>query len=120
MQLQGSADFDLIRRRLVKTRKAQSLTLREVGEQIGVSAATLSRFEKKQSKPDLETLERLIQWLDLDRAAVFNAPSEKTTDTPRVVRAHLRADRNLEPRAAEALAESFDRLYQAFASDPRD
>jgi transcriptional regulator with XRE-family HTH domain len=116
----GSADYDLIRRRLITTRKAQGLTLREVGERIGVSAATLSRFEKKQSKPDLGTVERLVDWLELDRAAVFNAPSETSTDTPRVVRAHLRADRNLEPRAAEALAESFDRLYQAFANDPAD
>lgn len=115
MERSGGPNYELVRRRLSKTRRVQGLTLRDVGDRIGVSAATLSRFEKQKGTPDLQTVERLIAWLDLDRAAVFGARSGDAGDTPAVIRAHLRADQNLEPQAAEALATSFDELYKAFA-----
>lgn len=37
-------------------------------------------------------------------------------DTPSAVEVHLRADRNLDPSAAEALAAMFRHLYEGVAS----
>lgn len=110
-----SLNYELVRDRLIKTRKRRGLSLRQVTDETGLSAATLSRFEQKRSTPDLATVEVLVKWLELDRSAVFNAPEEETPDTPSAVRAHLRADKNLDPLAVEALAKSFDLLYENFA-----
>lgn len=110
-------NYELVRDRLIKTRRKRGVSLREVAEQTGLSAATLSRFEKKKGTPDLPTVAKLADWLSLDRAAVFNAQEEEAADTPSVVTAHLRADKNLDPETAEALAKSFNELYKAFAGN---
>lgn len=110
-----SLNLDLVRERLIETRKRRGLTLRQVADETSLSAATLSRFEQKKSTPDLTTVEVLINWLDLDRSAVFNAQLLEASDTPAAVRAHLRADKNLDSQAVEALASSFDLLYENFA-----
>jgi transcriptional regulator with XRE-family HTH domain len=108
--------YQLVRDRLIKTRARQHLTLREAAEKAGVSAATLSRFERGASNPDLPTVDRLIDWLELDRSAVF-APAprrarEKTL--PDQVAVMLRADRNLDPGIAQALSKVFKTAYDEF------
>jgi transcriptional regulator with XRE-family HTH domain len=110
-------NYELVRDRLIETRRRQRLSLREVAERTELSAATLSRFEKEKSTPDLPTLSKLADWLELDRADVFNAPDQEAQDTPAKVKAHLRADKNLDRETAEALARSFDELYKNFARD---
>ena len=104
--------FDLIRDRLASTREQRGLTLRQAAQQVGVSPTTLSRIERGIGKPDLETLDSLIVWLDLDRAAVFRAKERDTNDTPGAVRVLLRADRNLDSRTAGALAAIFESVYK--------
>ena len=114
-------DFELVRQRLVQARKAKSLSLRAVADASEVSAATLSRFESRKGNPDLATLSKLVDWLRLDRGAVFHAPtSSAPVDTPQVVEVHLRADPKLDPRTARALAEGFRTLYEQFTRDDSD
>lgn len=43
-----------------------------------------------------------------------------TESTPNIVEAHLRADRNLKPETAKALAELFRVAYFQFAGKPTD
>ena len=110
-----------IRRR----REQKALSLRDVAEETGVSASTLSRIENGTGKPDADNIARLAAWLDMpiervmhhDRAAaeakpVIYYPHEST---PEIVEAHLRADRHLTPQTAKALSELFRVAYTQFS-----
>jgi transcriptional regulator with XRE-family HTH domain len=83
--------------------------IREVAGEIGLSPATLSRVERGKL-PDLETFSRLCRWLKIDPAEVLGVDRGSIRKRvagggPKFVQAHFRADRNLSPRAASALAE---------------
>lgn len=113
-------NFDLVRTRLAQARKSQGLSLRAAADEARVSAATLSRFESKKGNPDLDTLSKLVLWLELDRSAVFRTAVEEDMaelDTPQKVAVHLRADPKLDQRTAQALAKGFQALYEQFTDD---
>src|SRR6266446_9931724 len=109
-----------------RRREQQGLSLRNVAEQTGVSASTLSRIENGTGKPDADNIARLAAWLDMpieqvmhrnhtggaDQAPVVYYPHEAT---PEIVAAHLRADRHLAPETAKALSELFRVAYAQFS-----
>src|SRR5947209_9692129 len=108
-----------------RRRDQEGLSLRDVAEETGVSASTLSRIENGTGKPDADNIARLAAWLDMpiervmhhDRAAaeakpVIYYPHEST---PEIVEAHLRADRHLTPQTAKALSELFRVAYAQFS-----
>src|SRR2546425_13253114 len=112
---------EAVRRR----REQQGMSLRDVADETGVSASTLSRIENGTGKPDADNIARLAAWLDMpiervmhhDRAAaeakpVIYYPHEST---PEIVEAHLRADRHLSPQTAKALSELFRVAYTQFS-----
>jgi transcriptional regulator with XRE-family HTH domain len=105
---------------LIKAKRRENeIGLRDAAEASGVSASTLSRLERgaATSLPDSATLTKIAEWLGLSLAALL---SDKTTaigsrpelSTPEVVEVHLRADRELSPETAKALAEMFKTLYR--------
>ena len=113
-----------------RQRQRLGLSLREVATTTGVSASTLSRVENGVGTPDSATLARLAQWLGipLERlmsgsliAASSDASASDpvvyfpTESTPNIVEAHLRADKNLRPETAKALAELFRVAYTQFS-----
>lgn len=108
-------NYDLVRERLLQTRKYRALNLRDAAEQIGVSAPTLSRIERGASRPDIPTLDALIDWLGLDRSTVYNARPPATGATPDEVRELLQRDENLDAESAEALAAIFKTAYNGLA-----
>ena len=78
--------------------------LREVAEEIGSSAATLSRIESGKM-PDLQTFGKLCRWLELDPATLLGVSRKnKAGQRPSVAIAHLRAKREISPSTARALA----------------
>jgi transcriptional regulator with XRE-family HTH domain len=119
--------------RLMKTRRArENLTLQSVSHQTGVSIATLSRLENQSGtsgrtggKRDAHKLAAVAKWLgvQLDPGAI-QIPLEtqdplvhpQEQGTVQFIEAHLRADRNLDPTAAEALARMFQALYDQFSN----
>jgi transcriptional regulator with XRE-family HTH domain len=122
--------------RLRERRRERQLTLEQAAQQIGVSAATLSRWERqynaqdeqstrKAPQPDVRTLSAITSWLGVSLdAAVEGAPVSTTHSTivhhegeelPDIVEAHLRADRNLDARTAAALNNLFRAAYKQFA-----
>src|SRR5437016_12305715 len=115
-----------------RRREARGLSLRDVAEQTGVSASTLSRIENGTGKPDADNIARLTAWLDMPVERVMSArKNEEGTDnsavvyfpreaTPDIVEAHLRADRNLTPETAKALSELFRVAYQQFSAPGQD
>lgn len=112
--------------------REDQLSLRDAAKGSRVSAPTLSRLSRgaMTGLPDAETVQRLAAWLGITidsileqprrRAAKGSASAPKPT-VPEVVAAHLRADKNLPPDTAKALAEMFKHLYKQFSenSHPR-
>jgi transcriptional regulator with XRE-family HTH domain len=123
---------ELIRRK----RQADALTLEQAAQQSGVSAATLSRWErqglagqddapgKPPRVPDMRTLAALARWLGvaLDRVMDVEPPApahgvvhREDDSVPDMVEAHLRADRHLDSETAVALGRMFRLAYEQFA-----
>ncbi len=109
--------------RIERKRSVDGLSLRDAARQVGVGASTLWRLEKGQGLPDSATMARLAQWLNvpLERLMGVSPPQKAKSmvyypneSTPDIVEAHLRADRNLSPQTAKALAELFRVAYQEF------
>ena len=78
--------------------------LRTVADEIGTSAPTLSRIESGKM-PDLQTFGKLCRWLELDPATLLEVavqPAENTSSY--VAAAHLKAQREIDPNTAKALA----------------
>jgi DNA-binding Xre family transcriptional regulator len=80
--------------------------IREVAQEIGISAATLTRLEGGRL-PDIATFQRICSWLQVNPAEILdistpNSPS--STDTL-VAAVHLRADQSLPEAAATDLAQ---------------
>ncbi|HXG94394.1 MAG TPA: helix-turn-helix transcriptional regulator [Blastocatellia bacterium] len=122
-----------------RKRRDEKLSLRDVATKINVSASTLSRIENGIGVPDSATLARLASWLGIPierlmrgtllAEAVEAGPAEAfaepviyypTESTPNIVEAHLRADRNLSPEMAKALAELFRVAYAQFSNKQTD
>ena len=87
--------------------------------------------------PDSATLARLAAWLGIPlerlmRGSLVETGEAATTayvepviyypteSMPSIVEAHLRADRNLKPDMAKALAELFRVAYTQFATKPNE
>ena len=122
-----------------RKRQEEKLSLREVAVNINVSASTLSRIENGIGVPDSATLARLASWLGIPlerlmRGSLLGENGEvgsadayvepviyyPTESTPSIVEAHLRADRNLKPDMAKALAELFRVAYSQFSNKQND
>ena len=113
---------DAVRRR----REQKGMSLRDVAEETGVSASTLSRIENGTGKPDADNIARLAAWLDMPIERVMHNGPRSAADpkpvvyyphesTPEIVEAHLRADRHLTPETAKALSELFRVAYTQFS-----
>ena len=118
-------------RAIHRKREELGMSLRDVADETGVSASTLSRIENGTGKPDADNIARLTGWLDMPMERVMGArKTEDGTDaavvyfpheaTPDIVEAHLRADRNLTPETAKALSELFRVAYQQFSAPGTD
>src|SRR5438876_2298439 len=90
--------------RAVKRRREElGLSLRDIADETGVSASTLSRIENGTGKPDADNIARLTSWLKMPMERVLGthrADGETTApiiyypheSTMEIVEAHLRAD----------------------------
>jgi len=111
--------------RAIKRRREElGLSLRDVADETGVSASTLSRIENGTGKPDADNIARLTGWLDMPIDRVMNRQKASKVEavvyypheaTPEIVEAHLRADKNLSPETAKALSELFRVAYKQFS-----
>jgi transcriptional regulator with XRE-family HTH domain len=110
-QVQLEEFGDLIKRK----RDSDRLTLRDLEAHLGhaITASSLSRIEHG-AVPEARNVPRLAHWLGipLEQVAWPETRHElKAVDTPSAVEVHLRADRNLDPKVAQALADMFRKLY---------
>ena len=113
-------------RAIRRKREDVGLSLRDVADETGVSASTLSRIENGTGKPDADNIARLTAWLNMPMERVMSGRAEDSDEsravvyfpqeaTPDIVEAHLRADRNLTAETAKALSELFRVAYAQFS-----
>lgn len=113
-------------RAIRRKREGEGLSLRDVADQTGVSASTLSRIENGTGKPDADNIARLTAWLDVPMERIMSGRQNDAEDVqpvvfyphesmPEIIEAHLRADRNLTPETAKALSEMFRVAYNQFS-----
>jgi transcriptional regulator with XRE-family HTH domain len=112
-QVQLDEFGELIKRK----RQAEKLTLRDAETQLdrAITASSLSRIEHG-AVPDARNVPRLAHWLGIPLEQVVwpeTGEEVKAVDTPSAVEVHLRADRNLDPKVAQALADMFRKLYES-------
>ena len=74
--------------------------LRETAREIGTSPATLSRIEGGKL-PDISTFVKLCQWLKINPSELMGLDNPSA---PRTATAHLRAQKEIHPDTARALA----------------
>lgn len=110
-------------RAIKRHREELKMSLRDVADEIGVSASTLSRIENGTGKPDADNIARITGWLDMPVDRVMSSQRSDVEPvvyypheaTPEIVEAHLRADKKLSPETAKALSELFRVAYQQFS-----
>lgn len=94
--------------------KRGSRGLRETAKEIGnVSPSTISRVENGKV-PDMDTFLALCDWLEVPPAELIkNTENEENTlNTPEAITIQLRADKNLDPAIANALASLVKAAYK--------
>ncbi len=106
----------------------EDLSLRAAAQKARVSPATLSRILKKGKKrprPDMETLARIIRWVDVPIEKIIGTSAGRRADnktgggTLEEIQVHLRADKNLSSEAARAIADLVRVAYRQFAKQRR-
>lgn len=92
-------------------RAAKGLTWKDVADQSGVSASTLTRISQGK-RPDVDGLALLLAWSGLDAAQFL--PQANTPEPLAQITANLRADRNLSAESAKALESIIKVAYEQF------
>ncbi len=108
--------FDVMRfhATLDEVRSARHLQWRQVAEESGVSASTLTRIAQGR-RPDVDGLIALISWAALDANHVIDVPKPSVQVASTVIDL-LRRDRALSKAHAETIIKVFRTLYELFAS----
>ena len=91
-------------------RSAKGLTWKDVAEQSGVSASTLTRMSQGK-RPDVDGLALLLAWSGLD-VSQFTPPAKENPEPLAQITAKLRTDQNLTKENAEALESIIKVAYQ--------
>ena len=105
--------LDQLGAELRRIRDERKRSLRQVEEEIGVSAATLSRVERG-SIPELTITNKIAAWLGVNVAAAGEATHSIKTDEDlkKTIAVHLRANKDLSEEVARAIVESFDLIIK--------
>lgn len=97
---------------LDSTKVSRGLTWKQVADESGVSASTLTRMSQGK-RPDVDGLAALSSWAGLDIGDFVRFDGEKTVADPlAMISTSLKSDRNLSPESATALDELIKATYQ--------
>ena len=87
-------DSEALYAALNAARLSQQKTWKDVAEESGVNASTLSRIGQG-AKPDVNGLAALLQWSNLKAEDFIRGPKRRKTEAIAEITALLRADTNL-------------------------
>ena len=94
--------------------------LRAAAREIGTSPATLSRIESGKL-PDLTTFGKLCRWLEIDPSELLGIQKpQEASGSQLAAAAHLRANREISPDTARALANVIIHAQRMLADIPED
>jgi transcriptional regulator with XRE-family HTH domain len=99
-------------------RIARRSNWKDVANQSGVSASTLTRMAQGR-RPDVDSLAALVAWSGLNvNNYIREADEERAAPEPlAMISTHLRADRNLTEEGAVALEELIKATYERLRRD---
>lgn len=99
-------------------RQSKKLSWKQVAEQSGISASTLTRMAQGR-RPDVDSLAALLAWSGL-KAEFFVQGSQDTqveSDPLAQITAYLRADSHLTPEGAAAIEAIIKAAYEKLRKD---
>jgi transcriptional regulator with XRE-family HTH domain len=114
-------DTEAFRAALDSQRLAMGMTWKEVADEAGVSASTLTRMAQGK-RPDVDGLAALLRWSGL-KAEMFivtkGGPKKKEAEPIAQITAVLRADKSLSRASAQAIEEILKAAYKRFREPDR-
>lgn len=99
-------------------RDTRELTWKQVADESGVSASTLTRMAQGR-RPDVDSLAALLKWSGLSADDYIVDADESETHAPSPlanVAAQFRRDKNLPPEGKKAIEATLKAMYQHFSS----
>jgi transcriptional regulator with XRE-family HTH domain len=113
----GRFDVAAFHAALDRTRQDRELLWKDVAQQAGVSASTLTRLAQGR-RPDVDGLAALVTWANLSADDFVRRQNEPVSpDTLTKVATHLRGDKNLTPEAADALEALIEVAYKQLTNN---
>lgn len=110
----GEINIELVSELLKSKRARNGLSLRDAADKIGISAPTLQRLEAGQV-PTTSTLIKLSIWLGVGIDDLGPKPKgTQKRDTIEQIEILLRADPNLDSKAAATIANVARQVYDGF------
>lgn len=108
-------DLNALYAALDTLRESKGLSWREIAEEIGVSASTLTRLGQG-ANPDINSFAKMVNWLGATANDFFLASGSRPAPKAKeellvVVSRHLRASKELDPRSAKALENIIQAAY---------
>jgi transcriptional regulator with XRE-family HTH domain len=112
----GSFDLEAFYAALNSTRQTRLLNWKQVAEESGVSASTLTRMAQGK-RPDVDGFAALAAWSRLDPGDFVRLSRTGTKENPEpeslaAISTYLRRDRNLTPEAAAAIESIIAAAYE--------
>jgi transcriptional regulator with XRE-family HTH domain len=119
--LTDNFDTEAFRAALDSQRVAMGMTWKEVADEAGVSASTLTRMAQGK-RPDVDGLAALLRWSGL-KAEMFivakGGTKKKEAEPIAQITAVLRADKSLSRASAQAIEEILKAAYKRFREPDR-
>lgn len=99
-------------------RQSRRLTWKQVAEESGVSASTLTRMAQGK-RPDVDSLAALLAWSGLKTESFVKQPDGVSTESDPLtqITAYLRADSNLTSEGAAAIEAIVKAAYEKLRKD---
>ena len=115
MDKKGWFDASAFYEALDAQRQSRQLTWKQVAQQSGVSASTLTRMAQGK-RPDVDGLAALAAWSGLTADDFIRSDEVRPEPDPLAkISTYLRSDRNLTPEAATALDQLIKATYARLA-----
>lgn len=111
-------DFASFYAALDAAREQNDMTWKDVGDDTGVSQATLTRM-RQGKRPDADSLAALSHWSGLNPADFVRVASRTPVPALAAIATHLRADPHLTPEGATAIEQMVRAAYKQLAKKPK-
>ncbi len=100
-------------------RISRKITWRQVAQESGVPASTLTRMAQGK-RPDVDSLAALVRWSGLQVDKFMRESDTREAEPLAMISTYLRSDRHLSTESARALDEVIKAAYERLRKDDKD